>query len=138
VVALVLLALSAGGYYFFGRRGAAAAHREREVAPQPVVMQPVVPPTQTTAEDPAKPADTPKPSQKPAAEPPGQVTSQLREARAFIARGRTELDNGNYAAAIASFREALRVDPGNPAAEAGLKRAQQARRAEAEVLGRRR
>jgi tetratricopeptide (TPR) repeat protein len=133
-VVVVLLALLAGGYFVLGRRSAKAAHKEREVS----APQPAVPPADSTKSDMPPPPGEPGAS-RPESKPQEQeVTPAARQARAFVTRGNQALDNGNYQAAIASFREALRIDPGNTAAEAGLQRAQRARRAEAEVLGRRR
>ncbi|HXZ28968.1 MAG TPA: protein kinase [Terriglobales bacterium] len=135
VVLLALALLGAGGYYVVGRRSAAAANTPVPAAsPSPPVVQPAPVAGSPAGEDAAKPAASATP---PAAQPE-EPTSQVREARELIARGRAALDTGDYAGAIASFRQALQIDPGNAAAQAGLRRAQRARRAEAEVLGRRR
>jgi tetratricopeptide (TPR) repeat protein len=63
-------------------------------------------------------------------------SDQSRKARALIARGQAQYHRGDYDAASASFRRALQVDPGNPDAQAGLRRAQVARQvAGSGVLG---
>ena len=150
VVLLALALLGAGGYYLYARRGTATADL-------PAVAPPVAPaatpsPTPSTAPTPppaaapehASPAATTTPTKAkhpaPAAPEvqPEEPTSQVREAREFIGRGRAAMRNHNYQAAILDFREALRLDPGNQVAEYGLRRAQQARQAEGQFLGRRR
>jgi len=76
---------------------------------------------------PAKPnkkataATTPTPA--PAAAPvnPGQL-----RARAMIALGNRQVDSGDYQGAVNAFQSALILDPGNAAAEAGLRRANEA------------
>ena len=50
---------------------------------------------------------------------------QLR-ARAMIALGNRQVDSGDYSGAINAFQSALILDPGNAAAEAGLRRANEA------------
>ena len=150
VVLLALALLGAGGYYLYARRGTATADL-------PAVAPPVAPaatpsPTPSPAPTPppaaapehASPAATTTPTKAkhpaPAAPEvqPEEPTSQVREAREFIGRGRAAMRNHNYQAAILDFREALRLDPGNQVAEYGLRRAQQARQAEGQFLGRRR
>jgi len=67
--------------------------------------------TQTTA---------PAPVAAPAPNP-----GQLR-ARAMIALGNRQVDSGDYQGAVNAFQSALILDPGNAAAEAGLRRANEA------------
>jgi serine/threonine protein kinase len=50
---------------------------------------------------------------------------QLR-ARAMIALGNRQVDSGDYSGAVNAFQSALILDPGNAAAEAGLRRANEA------------
>ena len=59
----------------------------------------------------------------PAAAPvnPGQL-----RARAMIALGNRQVDSGDYQGAVNAFQSALILDPGNAAAEAGLRRANEA------------
>jgi serine/threonine protein kinase len=80
-------------------------------APKP----PPAKPNQKTA------AATPTPA--PAAAPvnPGQL-----RARAMIALGNRQVDSGDYQGAVNAFQSALILDPGNAAAEAGLRRANEA------------
>ncbi|HUK87559.1 MAG TPA: protein kinase, partial [Terriglobales bacterium] len=61
-----------------------------------------------------------------------------RRARDLVTGGDRQLNDGDYDAAIASFQAALQAEPGNRAARQGLARAQQAKRAEEEILKRRR
>jgi hypothetical protein len=83
------------------------------------------------------PIDAPKPAPaKPAkgktvAAAPAPVVAapvnpgQLR-ARAMIALGNRQVDSGDYSGALNTFQSALILDPGNAAAEAGLRRANEA------------
>lgn len=60
----------------------------------------------------------------PVAAPPPNP-GQLR-ARAMIALGNRQVDSGDYSGAVNAFQSALILDPGNAAAEAGLRRANEA------------
>ena len=64
--------------------------------------------------------ETPAPVAAPPANP-GQV-----RARAMIALGNRQVDSGDYSGAVNAFQSALILDPGNAAAEAGLRRANEA------------
>jgi tetratricopeptide (TPR) repeat protein len=68
-------------------------------------------------------AQTPTPAAAPVAAAPNP--GQLR-ARAMIALGNRQVDSGDYQGAINAFQSALILDPGNAAAEAGLRRANEA------------
>src|SRR3954463_14345341 len=72
---------------------------------------------------PAKKAAAATPTPAPAAAPvnPGQL-----RARAMIALGNRQVDSGDYQGAVNAFQSALILDPGNAAAEAGLRRANEA------------
>ena len=82
---------------------------------------------------PPKPAPTAKNRAKvdAAVETPAPVAAapanpgQLR-ARAMIALGNRQVDSGDYSGAVNAFQSALILDPGNAAAEAGLRRANEA------------
>ncbi|HEY6350156.1 MAG TPA: hypothetical protein VI636_12180 [Candidatus Angelobacter sp.] len=52
----------------------------------------------------------------------------------LVKRGNQQRDDGNYVAAIATFQEALRLNPGSSEARDGLDRARRAQRAEENVL----
>jgi serine/threonine protein kinase len=56
-----------------------------------------------------------------AAANPGQL-----RARAMIALGNRQVDSGDYSGALNAFQSALILDPGNAAAESGLRRANEA------------
>jgi len=61
---------------------------------------------------------------------------QDRRVRELVASGRRHVDNGEYDLAIRDLRAALGLEPGDAAAQAQLKRAEQAKRTEEQVLGR--
>jgi hypothetical protein len=77
---------------------------------------------------PAKPAKGKAPAATTASAPvaaPQVNPGQLR-ARAMIALGNRQVDSGDYQGAVNAFQSALILDPGNAAAEAGLRRANEA------------
>ncbi|MGH9521020.1 MAG: protein kinase domain-containing protein, partial [Terriglobales bacterium] len=102
-------------------------------------------PAATTSSAPAPAVSRPEAAAAPAVfgGPPAHDNSSQGSADAasegrvkqLIASGRRHVDNGEYAQAIRDLREALRITPGNPTAEAELKRAQLARKTEEKVLG---
>jgi cytochrome c-type biogenesis protein CcmH/NrfG len=57
----------------------------------------------------------------------------VAQAKDFIRDGRAEHENGNYEGAIADFRRALQLDPGNRAAQIGIVRARHAQEVERKV-----
>jgi serine/threonine-protein kinase len=69
----------------------------------------------------AKAAEAPAPTPVAAPVNPGQL-----RARAMIALGNRQVDSGDYSGAVNAFQSALILDPGNAAAEAGLRRANEA------------
>jgi serine/threonine protein kinase len=60
-----------------------------------------------------------------------------RRARELATAGQQQIDGGDYATAVRTFEQAVRLDPSNATAQAGLKKAQQAMRTEDEILQRR-
>ncbi len=60
-----------------------------------------------------------------------------RRARELAATGQQQIDGGDYAAAVKTLEQAVRLDPSNSAALSGLRKAQQAKRTEDEILQRR-
>jgi hypothetical protein len=68
-------------------------------------------------------AATVAPAPAPVAAPvnPGQL-----RARAMIALGNRQVDSGDFSGAVNAFQSALILDPGNAAAEAGVRRANEA------------
>jgi serine/threonine protein kinase len=89
----------------------------------------------TVEHTPAAVVSAPTPAPRP---PPDRAQQNARRARELVAGGNRQLNDGEYDAAIASFQSALEAEPGNRAARQGLARAQQAKRAEEEILKRRR
>jgi len=55
-----------------------------------------------------------------------QVNPGQLRARAMIALGNRQVDSGDYQGAVNAFQSALILDPGNAAAEAGMRRANEA------------
>jgi cytochrome c-type biogenesis protein CcmH/NrfG len=60
-----------------------------------------------------------------------------RRARELATTGQQQIDGGDYAAAVKTLEQAVRLDPSNSTALAGLRKAQQAKRTEDEILQRR-
>ncbi len=125
-IAALIVAIGVG-YYFAGPRQPSA---QRQQSPPPV-MQPAL---QISA--PATP-ERPMPP-PPISEADVAKRQQERKARELVASGRRHLDNGEYEAAIRDFKQALATAPDDVAAARELKRAEQAKRTEQEVLGRKR
>ena len=84
--------------------------------------QPAPAPARRAATTTTTAAATPAPAPEAPANP-----AQLR-ARAMIALGNRQVDAGDYQSAINAFQSAQILDPGNPGAEAGLRRANEAMR----------
>ncbi len=129
-------------------RIASAQSAVKEVRNQ-VNFPPVAPPAaeQAAAPRPApeeKPKAESKPKPKPVAtrepkpEPPRGPTPQQRRVQELLADGERLVNSGAYAAAIDSYNQALAIDPHDAAALAGLRRAQQAKATEEEILRKRR
>jgi serine/threonine protein kinase len=76
-------------------------------------------PVKTKGKTTAQAAPAPAPIAAPVN--PGQL-----RARAMIALGNRQVDSGDYSGAVNAFQSALILDPGNAAAEAGLRRANEA------------
>lgn len=58
----------------------------------------------------------------------------FRQVDVLLKIGGQQLDNGNYAAAIAIFQQALRLNPNNAEARKGLQRAREAQKTEEDIL----
>jgi serine/threonine-protein kinase len=69
--------------------------------------------------------------------PDDRKPARERRARELAAAGQQQIDGGDYAMAVRTFEQAVRLDPSNATAQAGLKKAQQAMRTEDEILQRR-
>ena len=84
-----------------------------------------------------------KPAERPAARPvvaktERVTTQQRRRVQALLAQGDRLTLAGEYAAAIEAYNSVLAIDRTDPAARAGLARAEQAKAAEENILRRRR
>jgi len=115
------------------------------VAP-PAAEQAAAPPPEETQkpETKLKPETKAKPkaaaSREPKPEPPaprGPTPQQRRHLRELLADGERLVNSGAYAAAIDTYNQALEIDPHDPAVLAGLRRAQQAKTTEEEILRKR-
>ena len=69
--------------------------------------------------------------------PKGPDARTLVRVRELVASGNRQVDAGDYETAINAFQSALSLDPNSTDAEAGLKRANQAKQTEEDILRRR-
>jgi cytochrome c-type biogenesis protein CcmH/NrfG len=69
--------------------------------------------------------------------PVSDSADNKKRARELAVAGQQQIDGGDYATAVRTFEQAVRLDPSNPTARAGLKKAQQAKNTEDEILQRR-
>ena len=69
--------------------------------------------------------------------PVADSADNKRRARELATTGQQQIDGGDYAAAVKTLEQAVRLDPSNSTALAGLRKAQQAKRTEDEILQRR-
>ncbi len=132
IAAVVVLAVALGvGYVVLGKRTASTATASPTVSAPPSPAMPSssmgqpsahVEPAAATSEAPPDPAK-PQPDAR---------------ARELLVSGRRHMDSGEYDQAIRDLQKALQIEPGNAAAQNELKRAQQAKRTEEQVLGRKR
>lgn len=65
------------------------------------------------------------------------TTAQTR-AQELTRLGQSQIDGGDYANAALTFRLAVDLDPSNPAAQDGLRKAEKAKRTEEDIMKRRR
>ncbi|MGI9101874.1 MAG: protein kinase domain-containing protein [Terriglobales bacterium] len=119
----VLVVLGSGYYFGFAKHAASTAVRTA-----PEVIRPAAQVQSTPAPIMATPERIPSSSSN---------NPQERRARELLVSGRRHLDSGEYDAAIRDLKQALAVAPEDAAARNELKRAEQAKRTEEEVLGRR-
>jgi len=86
-------------------------------------------------------AEAPKKEASPKKErvvvPRGPDAKTLARVRELVASGNRQVDSGDYQTAINAFQSALTLDPSNADAEAGLRRANQAKQTEEDILRRR-
>jgi serine/threonine protein kinase len=124
--AVVVAVLLVGGYIAVTKRSEpATSHTVTTALPTAPAPQA---PSATTVSAPAASENVADP----------QKVQQDRRVRELLGSGQKHMDNGEYDAAIRDLQKALQVEPGNAGAQAGLKRAQQAKRTEEQVLGRKR
>jgi len=69
--------------------------------------------------------------------PRGPDAKTLAHVRELVASGNRQVDSGDYQTAINAFQSALVLDPNSTEAESGLKRANQAKQTEEDILRRR-
>jgi serine/threonine protein kinase len=69
--------------------------------------------------------------------PRGPDAKTLARVRELVASGNRQVDSGDYATAISAFQSALTLDPNSAEAESGLRRANQAKQTEEDILRRR-
>src|SRR3954471_18259944 len=93
----------------------------------------VVPPAETPVEAKKEPA----PKKERVVVPRGPDARTLARVRELVASGNRQVDGGDYQTAINAFQSALVLDPNSAEAEAGLKRANQAKQTEEDILRRR-
>jgi hypothetical protein len=91
----------------------------------------------TPAEAPVEPKKEPAPKKERVVVPHGPDAKTLARVRELVASGNRQVDAGDYQTAISAFQSALVLDPNSEAAEAGLKRANQAKQTEEDILRRR-
>lgn len=96
---------------------------EPEPAPEPESDPSLEPVAEPAAEPEPAPAVEPEPEPEPVAVPEPAEDPNLKRSRFFVKLGESQLQQGNYAGAGASFARALSLDPDSAAAKAGLKRA---------------
>jgi tetratricopeptide (TPR) repeat protein len=69
---------------------------------------------------------------------PGSRGATARTAQSYVESANRQMDKGNYTAAIAKYKQALRADGNSTAAKARLGRARRAMQAENEIIANRR
>ncbi len=118
-----------------GITGVKQVKNEIEVE-QPATETPVV----------GKPAESSGPASVADREPESPARRQLlreeggkrRRAMELIRLGRSQVDGGDYGAAVDTFQRALELEPANRMAQEGLRRAQKAKQTEDDIMKRRR
>jgi BON domain len=79
----------------------------------------------------------PPPKKERVVAPRGPDAKTLARVRELVASGNRQVDSGDYQTAINAFQSALVLDPNSTDAEAGLRRANQAKQTEEDILRRR-
>ncbi len=79
----------------------------------------------------------PAPKKERVVVPKGPDARTLARVRELVASGNRQVDSGDYQTAINAFQSALVLDPNSADAEAGLRRANQAKQTEEDILRRR-
>src|SRR3954469_13191752 len=91
----------------------------------------------TPVETPVEAKKEPAPKKERVVVPRGPDARTLARVRELVASGNRQVDGGDYQTAINAFQSALVLDPNSADAEAGLKRANQAKQTEEDILRRR-
>jgi len=90
------------------------------------------------SEPPAVKAPKETPTRRPPAEEADAGGNKKRRARDLARTGQSQVDGGDYGAAVDTFQQALALDPSNAAAQQGLRKAQKAKQTEEDIMKRRR
>ncbi len=129
-VALIAIVIAGGGYFAATKRAAPAAAPVSVSSPAASASSPAPTPAVPAAQPSSTPADAAAPVEN------EESRKADRRVHELLASARKHMDNGEYDPAIHDLRLALAAEPGNAAAQAELKRAQQAKHTEEMVLGR--
>lgn len=128
LLALVIV-LGGGGYWYKMHRASAQA-----VSPAQTTATPT--PPQATQPQPVPQGASSGDTNNASGVKPPEESESVRRARQLIGEAKSDVDNGNYDQAIAKYKQALVLDPGNKAAQVGMTDAARAKKAEEQVLGR--
>jgi Tfp pilus assembly protein PilF len=79
----------------------------------------------------------PPPPEKTKPQPRGPSNADKARARDLVAQGNNQTEQGEYNAAIASFQQAMDLDPNSEGARSGMAKAQKAKATEDEIMKRR-
>ena len=90
------------------------------------------------SEPPAVKAPKETPARRAPSEEADSGGNKKRKARDLARQGQSQVDGGDYGAAVETFRQALALDPNNSAAQQGLSKAQKAKQTEEDIMKRRR
>ena len=121
-VVLLVLAAGAGAYFWMSNNSQTVKPAPASQISTPTESSPVQAPV---AAEP-KPQNDPSPvlPEEPAHQSAGAADAK-RQARELVSVAQVQMARADYAGAIGSYQEAVRLDPSNAVAKAGLKKARQ-------------